>query len=83
MLDTGAALTLVSEKVWRNQLGAIPLKNTEAKLRTYTGEPLKLKGEVQVTVTHNGQTAELTLIVAQGDGPSLFGKNWLRAIRLN
>ena len=35
-LDTGAALTLVSE-VWRNWLGAIPLKNTEAKLRTNTG----------------------------------------------
>lgn len=48
-LDTSADVTLISEKVWKEQLSAIPLRNTGVRLRTYTGEPLKLKGEVQVT----------------------------------
>ncbi len=57
-LDNGADVTLISEKVWEEQLSAIPLRNTEVRLRTYTGEPLKMKGEVQVTVAHNGQVAQ-------------------------
>ena len=82
-LDTSADVTLISEKVWKEQLSAIPLRNTGVRLRTYTGEPLKLKGEVQVTVAHNDLVAKLPLLVVQGDGPSLFGKNWLPELRLN
>ena len=29
------------------------------------------------------QEAQLQLIVVQGSGPSLFGRNWLSVIRLN
>ena len=82
-LDTVADVTLVSEKVWKEQLGAFPLQNTEIRLRTYTGEPLSLKGEAMVTVTYNDQVTQLPLLVVQGSGPSLFGKNWFRAIQLN
>ena len=41
------------------------------------------KGEVQVTVAHYNQVAKLPLLVVQGDGPSLFGKSWLRQLRLD
>lgn len=65
-LDMGADVTLILEKVWREQLGAFHLHDTEVQLRTYTGEPLKLKGEMQVTVAHKGQVAQLPLLVALG-----------------
>ena len=82
-LDTDTDVTLISEKVWKEQLSAVPLCNTEVQLWTYTGEPLKVKGEVQVTAAHNDQMEKLPLLVVQGDRPSLFGKNWLRELRLN
>ena len=40
-------------------------------LKTYTGEPLKLQGEAQVTVCYKDQKVELPLIVAKGDGPPI------------
>ena len=42
-----------------------------------------MKGEAQVTVTYHDQVATLPLLVVQGSGPLLFGRNWLRTIQLN
>ena len=74
-LDTGASVSLVSERVWREKLKAMQLEPPSLRLSTYTGEPLKLMYE--------NQSASLPILVASGDGPSLFGRNWLNTIRLN
>ena len=34
-------------------------------------------------VEHNGHRATLPLIVTQGSGPSLFGRDWLAALKLD
>ena len=52
-------------------------------LKTYTGEPLKLQREAEVTVCYKGQTVKLPLLVVKGDGPSLLGCNWLTKINLD
>ena len=36
-----------------------------------------------VRVEHNGQVADLPLIVTKGTGPSLLGRNWLAALKLD
>lgn len=40
-------------------------------------------GSTKVKAEHNGQTAELTLVVTEGTGPSLLGRDWLVALKLN
>ena len=82
-LDTGASVSLVSERVWREKLNAVPLKPSSLRLRTYTGEPLELLGQAQVHVVYEGQSATLPMLVVSGDGPSLFGRNWFGAIYVN
>ena len=52
-----------------------PLKPSQLKLRTYTGEPLKACGEVTVVVRHHDQAVELPLFVVPRNGTSLFGRN--------
>ena len=83
-LDTGASVTLISTRVWEQSLNKIPLETTSMVLKTYTGELLKIRGQVMVKVTYQGQEVNhLPLLVVEGSGPSLFGRNWLHKIQLN
>lgn len=53
------------------------------KLRTYSGEQIGIKGSTTVTVKYKEQTEQLPLVVANGSGPCLLGRNWLTKIRLD
>ena len=57
-----------------------PLLETTLKLRTYTGETLQIHGAITVDVTYNDQTDTLALLVVEGTGPSLMGRDWLTKI---
>ena len=82
-LDTGASVTIISERTWQAKMAAVPLQKSGILLKMYTGERLKVLGEAQVQVTYNTQQAQLPIVVVEGNGPSLFGRNWLKAIQLN
>ena len=53
------------------------------KLKTYTGEPLRIMGEANLHVRYDSQEHTLPLVVVAGSGPSLFGLNWLDKITLD
>ena len=53
------------------------------RLRTYTGEALHIIRQAHVQVAYQDQTANLPLPIIKGKGPSLFGRNWFRDIKLN
>ena len=85
-IDTGATLSLISEATYRRLWSAErapPLSSTNVRLRTYTGEGLKVKGSASVTVECNSQQEDLNLLVVEGSGPSLLGRDWLSVIRLD
>ena len=82
-LDTGASVSIVSKKTWKNWLGAPSLSPSSLRLRTYTGEELKVEGQRVVEVRYGEQVAKVPLIVVAGQGPSLFGRNWLEKIKLD
>ena len=85
-LDTGASYSLISEhtyqSIWPEKDGPV-LQESSVKLHTYTGEQVTVVGHIIVFVHCNNQTVELQLLVVKGKGPSLFGRNWLNAIKLN
>ena len=84
-LDTGAAYSLISEQTYKATWseGAPSLQQSGVKLRTYTGEQVVVVGSVTVTVCYNMQVIELPLLIVKGEGPSLFGRNWLSQIKLD
>ena len=59
------------------------LQPSDAKLKTYTGEDIQIKGKIQVDVTLQHQRATLPLLVVQGNGPTLLGRDWLQVIQLD
>ena len=52
-------------------------------LKTYTGEALEIIGQALVEVTYQDQTTKLLLQILKGNRLNLFGRNWLKNIRLN
>ena len=53
------------------------------KLKTYIGEQLTVKGVIDVKVQYKDQREQLQLVVARGNGPSLFGRDWLIKLQLD
>ena len=81
-LDTGAAVTIISEKQLKLLSADAPLRKSEL-LRTYSGERLSMLGTMDAKVQYEQQTKELPLTVVAGDGPSLLGRDWLQHLVLN
>ena len=42
-----------------------------------------MKGVIKVEVQYKDQCEQLQLVVARGNGPSLFGRDWLMKLRLD
>ena len=86
-IDTGASVSVISESTYRSSLWTDrerpPLQNTTARLRTYTGEPIAVLGQLEPTVEYGTQKKRLKLLVVRGDGPSLLGRDWLLELRLH
>lgn len=58
------------------------LEDTTMKLHTYTGEGTKPLEKTNVSVGHGQPLKRLTLYVLEGDVPALFGRSWLKEIRI-
>ena len=82
-LDTGASISLINHKLWKETLASIPLKESKVVLRAYTGHQLPVLGQTMVSVEVDGQVKNLPLVVTKGSGPPLLGRNWLSEISLN
>jgi hypothetical protein len=82
-VDTGAAVSLISFETYEIHMRDVPLLPSNARIKTYTGEVIKVMGQLNLDVVYNMQQARLPLLVVDGNGPSLFGRNWLRKIKLD
>ena len=85
-VDTGATFSIMSYSTFRSTWPrdrTEDLKEAKARLRTYTGEKITVKGSLDVKVSYENQKAELTLTIVDGAGPTLLGRDWLRHLRLN
>ena len=84
-VDTGAAVSVCSaadfKRLWPD-CGPV-LQPCSVQLKTYSEEPIAVLGQVEVDIDYAGQSARLPLVVVDGSGPCLFGRNWLEYIRLD
>lgn len=82
-VDTGASMLIISDSTYHT-LQMTPtnpvLQGTDVKLTTYTGENVPEVGAINVTAEYGTQVKELSILVVQGNGPSLLGRDWLREI---
>ena len=82
-VDRRAVVSLISEEVYRRKFSSYELRESEAKLKTYTAESVNIVGEFSVLVEYENKEYTLPLLVVKGSGPALLVKNWLGQIKLN
>ena len=82
-VDTGATFSVISEATRQKVFPNETLHHSDLVLRTYTDEAMKVKGTLNMRVKYRDQREKLVLVVVEGNGPSLLGRNWLRYIRLD
>ncbi|XP_052795673.1 uncharacterized protein K02A2.6-like [Mya arenaria] len=82
-LDTGSAVTIISEQNIKQLFGNIKLDKPYCKLHSYSGETIQQVGSTVVRVDYNNQTKDLRLCVVKGNTPSLFRRDWLSEINVD
>ena len=82
-LDTGSALSIIPDCLYRHHLSGLPLSPTSVVFKTYSGERIKPLGVISVDVEYNGQHHDGKALIVKTDGPPLFGRDWLQHIRID
>lgn len=82
-LDTGSAVSVISKKDYETLFAKTKLKPTSVLLKTYTGEKVVPVGVQSVQVEYNGQKEVLDLYVLERGSAPLWGREWLRKLRLD
>ncbi|KFD58262.1 hypothetical protein M513_01025 [Trichuris suis] len=83
-IDSGSACSLISDRVFHK----LKLQNVRqmypAKiLRTWSKEQLDVKSQVEVEVRFNGRKCRLPLLIVNGFGASLLGRDWFQALGIS
>ena len=81
-VDTGAALALISETMFKELWPDRSFSATSVILCSNSGETIPVLGSIDTEVRYKGQRAYLTLFVVKGTGPSLVGRNWLQCLKI-
>ena len=83
-VDTGAFVTIMSQKQYTQLFAHIQLCKSQHLLPGYGGHRIEVAGEFTAHVAHNGQEAQLPIVVAstERDALPLLRRNWLAVMRL-
>lgn len=82
-VDTGAAVSIVSEKLYNSRFKKHKLQPCDVVLRTYSAQPIQLLGQLEVKVKCGTQVLPPPLLVSKGKGPTLMGRNWIQQLKLD
>ena len=80
-VETGAAMSVIGEdtfKALKKKHPQLKVNETKVRLHTYTGEQAKVTGQIKMSVKYEEQEVVLPVLVIQGKGPKLIGRNWLQ-----
>ena len=82
-LDTGAALTCMGNKKFRESHPNAKVHKTNIKLKTFSGEIMEPIGIADVEVESEGKSTKLPIVITPGDTPTLLGRNWLKQLKID
>ena len=84
-VDIGAAYSVITQITYRRitQLGGVrSLEPSDLKLKSYSGQLIKVFGQLPVVVTYEREQSELFVQAVKGDGPDLLRRDWMAALKV-
>ncbi|XP_026322974.1 uncharacterized protein K02A2.6-like [Hyposmocoma kahamanoa] len=81
-IDSGSAVTVISESYYKTHFIDVPLSNTCKQLTTYNGKNIICIGTVRMPVSYVGITCDLDFYVVQDGGPPLLGRDFISLFKL-
>ena len=84
-VDTSAAYSVITLITYQRiaQLGGVrDLEPSDLKLKSYSGQLIKVFGQLPVVVTYEQEQSELFVQVVEGEGPDLLGRDWMAALKV-
>lgn len=82
-VDTGAAVSVISEGLYQRRFKSVKLSPANCVLKTYSQESLQLMGKFTAKVKCKEVTKKLELLVVKGKGPALMGRDWISQLKLD
>lgn len=82
-IDTGCAMSLAPKSFYDSHCSHVPLQSTDIVMNTYSGEKLYPLGCIDVQVKYLNNVHKLPLIILPSGSVPLFGRNWMRSIKLD
>ena len=76
-VDTGAAVSVIPESIWNEKFSHLSLQKSSSVLHAYGGHSLAVRGECLVSVRYESHVFEDRIVVVEGSGRPLFGRNWM------
>ncbi|KAJ8048933.1 hypothetical protein HOLleu_01448 [Holothuria leucospilota] len=78
-IDTGSPWSIVPRQIFQEIKHRCKLKESQAELTTYAGNPVHILGEADVSVLACRKKANLTLLVVEEETP-LLGRDWIKSL---
>ena len=88
-LDTGAAVSIISEDTFRRISGGkLRIKPCPTKLTSYAGDEIGVVGQTDIDVyipesSDPHTSRKLPVTGVEGQGQCLIGRNWLEQVQFN
>lgn len=76
-IDSGSPFTLIPEHTFRKIAPQAPLQPFKTPLSSFSGHPIPVLGQAIIQVQYNHHITDLPIVVFQGNGPTLCGRDWL------
>ncbi|XP_047533388.1 uncharacterized protein K02A2.6-like [Vanessa atalanta] len=81
-IDSGSAVSVISESTYKKYFPKVPLLATNKKLLGYTGTKLETCGVVRLPVAYSGSVHDLDVFVVRSGGPPLLGRDFIHNFKL-
>ena len=82
-VDTGASCSMMNSAMFHQLVPQCDLQPQSHSLLTYTNQEVPVEDVAQVDVMYAGQSQKLPLVVVEGEGAPLFGREWMSCIQLD